>query len=69
MKISTDLYYEIKDKTGYDWLVSVEGLVFGFCSKDAAMAFIEFVKDSLITDLEHYGKRKASIDLVGRRLK
>ena len=68
MKISTDLYYDIREETGYDWLVSVEGLVFGFCSQDAAMAFIEFARDSLLCDLEH-DKKKVSIDLVGRRPK
>lgn len=69
MKISTELYYEIREETGFEWLVSVESFVFGFCSQDAAMAFIEFARDSLLVDLEHMDKRKACIDLVGRRPK
>ena len=60
-----DVFKQIDD----DWIVDCDGLMFGFKSKDSALAFIGILKKSILTNRNKPCSNELSVTLLGRKRK
>lgn len=58
---------EIFKRINDDWIVDCDGLLFGFKSKDSALAFIGILKESILTNRNKPFSNELSVTLLGRK--
>lgn len=61
------IYDTIFATESYEWLVDIDGLVWGFNSKESAEAFIGISKKALLANVNNMKDAVAHVSLIRRR--